>query len=314
MSTSTPWKWLAVACLAHLVCAGCIPVITGGAAEVDVYVADDPNDRLLHGTERDGKKTTIPDLTQRAWRPPRAVVIPGNALYYSEEDDQYLPACVVTPTQRRIHLNRRIGFTEFSFNTRDGPDLMMPRRSYVAWVFVEGGWPVYIKYEMFSCEWVTGTFTSKWNNETWDEFPVPWYLEARGMAFCYPASRPWDKFVAAGAGCGWFELSAEENPNPPWPGGRERKTSIGAHNTLWVLSEVPCPFIKSVDKAKGKLTDEDRLLVFRQTLLLYEMTQSYWDSDDPIFFGDTITRRESYEQNTRLLRERIESLEAKGKR
>ena len=301
MSTSTTWKWLAAACLVPVVCAGCIPVITGGNAEVDVYIANDPDDRLV---DFSGKFDGFSKALLRSQRASRAVVIPCCGYYSSEYQKQsaFQTACVVTTTQRNIFYSRRLDvavlilhgwyFTPF-FSENCG-----------AWVFTEGGWPVHV-----------GRLGSDSRRQlVYDgirhERRIPWGLSIEGTVICYPDSRPWDKFIAAGAGCEWTELTEEDDPQiATYP----YSSAIGTEATLrWVLSPVPCRFIKSVDDAKGKLTDEDRLVVFRQTLLLYEHTQSYWNNDKPTSYGTT--RRESCERNTRLLRERIESLEAKARK
>ena len=287
-------KWLIITCLAGIACSGCIPMVTGGDVDLEIYLTNDMNNRLLW----EDQQVNFPEAVRRAQRVSRAVVIPWYDSYKSG-DRSFQPACVVTPAHRLVSYNWRIEIATFHLG-HEFRFYPSNRRLYAAWVFVEGGWPVYIGERRPSYDQLTHRLWTKW-----DDYPVPWGLEAKGMVIGYPSSRPWDKYVAAGTGCERVRLSKEDIPNPPYA---PLWGDIGNKNALeYAMSPIPCSFIKSVDDAKGKLTDEDRLLVFRNTLLLYELTKSYWDSDESTDYGTT--RREAYEQNTRLLRERIDALE-----
>jgi len=272
-------------------------VVTGGTAELDVYVANDPEDRLLHTWEWDENGDPIsPYQPERVRRAPRAVVIP----YYDGGPlEQTLRACLVTPSKRHVPYPRQSGLAWWYGH--DGFYLEDSRES-TAWVFVENCWPVYMDWTAgLSHAQLTGVF-----EVSEPILPLPWQRLASGVAVLYPSSRPWDKFVAAGVECAYFDVTEEEAPelDHSW------RNTIGGRTTLDKMEYIPSPLIQSVDNARRQVTDADRLMVFRQLLLLYEMTHDHWDRDKNIP-GEEITFREAYEQNTRLLRGRIDALEAK---
>jgi hypothetical protein len=166
-----------------------------------------------------------------------------------------------------------------------------------AWVFAEGAWPVYARESTSGRYLMTGDIRTRWGGWT----DVASSLEGEATIVCFPLSRPWDREVAAGAGCRMFTYFMKSGPKVP--------AHVGVLETLYTLSAVPCTFIGAVEQSKS-LTDADRLMVYRHVLRIYKETKAEWMSGEPTGYRES--SQKAYEKNVALLRERIKDLEAKA--
>jgi hypothetical protein len=125
-------------------------------------------------------------------------------------------------------------------------------------------------------------------------------IEGEARVVMFPLDHPWDREVAAAAGCHMFRYQ----PDPQ----TQTTTRVGTFATLDAMRAVPCSFIAACDESR-ELQESDRLMVFRQVLLLYEQTRAYWmDRSVP---DEVDMRQSAYTKNTAILRERVKALEAK---
>jgi hypothetical protein len=291
-------------CLAMLlaVSAGCVnPVVTGGNVEFKVYRADESINSLLSTRGRWPTDTEREGVISKSQLVPRFVVIPRYSKY---KEPRFFAAQAVTSDKNHVVYPQRLmlatwgGRETLPWNTYP-----KKRPNMRAWVFVEGCWPVYIsELDRFS-RLMNGMILSRWRASGNDA--LPFGLEGKALAICFPLSHPWDREVAAAAGCKGFRYLDDENSSK----------FVGTVETRKSLSQVPCDFIAAVDQSTG-LSDADRLMVFRHVLRLYEHTKPHTTGppDPPDYelaskqFGPNIR---VYDENTKLLQERIATLEAK---
>jgi hypothetical protein len=295
-------KHLFLECLAMLlaVSAGCVnPVVTGGNVEFKVYRADESINSLLRtqdnwGTNNDMERKGV---VSKSHLVPRFVVIPQ---YDKYKEPRFLAAQAVTSDKNHVVYPRRLGLAVWQGREALPWNTYPSDRAYLnAWVFAEGCWPVYISELDDISDLMNGAILSRWratkNNA------VPFGLEGKALAICFPLNRPWDREVAAAAGCRVFK----------YVHNKVFLSRVGSRKTLESLAYVPCDLIAAVDQSK-ELSDADRLMVFRHVLRLYEHTKPRWTGPGADWYG--AQDPQAYEKNTKLLRERIAtSTDGQGK-
>jgi hypothetical protein len=167
-----------------------------------------------------------------------------------------------------------------------------------AWVFADGTWPVFAQESIsIRNDLMSADIRTRWGGWT----DIASSLEGEAAIICFPLSRPWDREVAAAAGCRILTYLRKS--------GHKIPVQVGDVKTLSALSAVPCWFIGAVEKAES-LTDADRLMVYRHVLRIYKETKTHWMDDEPAGYG--VTHREAYDQNVALLRERVKAIETKA--
>lgn len=269
---------------------GCAhPVITGGNVEFKVYMADESITSLLRTQEQLIPDAEMEGVISKSRLVPRFVVIPH---FYRVGEPPFFAAQAVTLNKNHVAYPRRLELATWGGRECLPWETHPKRRAFLyAWVFAEGSWPVYITETGQISGLMNGVILTRWSGL--EDAPPPG-LEGKATVICFPLSHPWDREVAAAAGCKIFDFN---------------RSNVGYLKTLRVLSSVPCHLIVAVDQPKG-LDNADRLMVYRQLLRLYEQTKPHWMSPEATGYGTT--QHEAYDKNTKLLRERIVTLEAKA--